>query len=109
MKQTTEELKDHIAEQYRFISDLEDAITSNGDLINRLSKERDEFATTIANFARNEETNLADLCCKSSDVINKIKADAIREAVKLYKNKVFDGCDIYSDALLDYADKLEQN
>ena len=40
--------------------------------------------------------------------LNKIKADAIREAVKLYKNKVFDGCDIYSDGLLDYADKLEQ-
>jgi len=74
-----EGLKEHIAEQYRFISDLEDAVTNNGDLINRLSKERDEFAATIANFARNKETNLADLCCKSSDVINKIKADAIRD------------------------------
>lgn len=38
---------------------------------------------------------------------NKIKAEGIREAVERYKNNVFDGCDIYSEGLLDYAKQLE--
>lgn len=38
---------------------------------------------------------------------DKIKAEAVREAASKYKIKVFDGPDIYSEGLIDYANKLE--
>ena len=124
MKQTTEELKAVIE------SALEGATHVDGQTYLELTTFQTQMYLGMW-VSADERTLMAHQCIKSLDDIreiielrerveeleasqakldlNKIKADAIREAVKLYKNKVFDGCDIYSDGLLDYADKLEQS